>query len=68
MIAEKVLQNLIKLLLEYLEELKDFKEDAGQMFCYGERLAYTECLEVIQQWDKAKLFGLDFNIEQKYPL
>lgn len=57
MIAEKVLQNLIKLLLEYLEELKDFKEDAGQMFCYGERLAYTECLEVIQQWDKAKLLA-----------
>jgi len=68
MTAEKVLIRLIELLLEYVEELKDFKVDDENLFCYGERLAYTECLELIQEWNKAKLFGLDFNIEQKYPL
>jgi len=68
MTAEEILQNLIELLLEYLEELKNFKEEDGQLFCYGERVACTECLEVIQELDKAKLFGLDFDIEQKYPL
>ena len=68
MTAEEVLKYMIKILLEYIEDLKDFKYEPLEMFCYGERLAYTECLEIIQKWDKAKLFGLHFNIEQKYPL
>ena len=68
MTAEKVLIHLIELLLEYVEELKDFKVDDEDLFCYGERLAYTECLEVIQEWDNAEKYGLDFDMEQKYPL
>lgn len=66
--AELVLENLINLLLLYLEELKDFNQVESEMFCYGERLAYTECLEVIQKWDLAKEKGLNFDIEKKYPL
>ena len=68
MFAEQVLEKLIKILLGYLEELAEFKNVQGQLFEYGERLAYTECLEWIQEWKYAKLHGLDFEIEQKYPL
>lgn len=62
--SEQVLEYLISLLLEYINELYDEKSE----FCYGERVAYTECLEIIQHWDKAKKKGLNFDIEKKYPL
>lgn len=66
--AEKVLKNLITLLISYLDELFDYKDVDEQQFYYGERTAYTECLEWIQDWEYAELYGLDFDIEQKYPL
>lgn len=66
--AEEVLEMMIKTLLMYLEELFEYKDIKTQQFQYGERLAYTECLEWIQSWEKAKINGLDFDIEQKYPL
>ena len=66
--AEEVLEMMIEILLGYLEELFEFKDEAGQQFEYGERLAYTECLEWIQKWKYAKINGLDFDIEKKYPL
>lgn len=66
--AEEVLEMMIEILLGYLEELFEFKDEAGQQFEYGERLAYTECLEWIQKWKYAQINGLDFDIEKKYPL
>ena len=48
-----------------LEEIDKEKLDD---FLYGEKTAYVECLEIIQEWKKAKAFGLDFDIEKKYPL
>lgn len=66
--AEATLQYLISLLLSYLEELKDSKSTDSDLFCYGERVAYTECLEIIQDWEKAKDCGLHFEIESKYSL
>lgn len=66
--AEETLGYLTELLLEYLEELKDFRNNSSEQFAYGERTAYTECLEIIQCWDKAREYGLDFDIEKKYPL
>ncbi len=62
--SEQVLEYMIELLLEYVDELFCENND----FCYGERTAYTECLEIIQYWKKAKFKGLDFDIEKKYPL
>ncbi len=62
--SEQVLEYMIELLLEYVDELFCENND----FCYGERTAYTECLEIIQYWEKAKVKGLDFDIEKKYPL
>ena len=66
--AEEVLKTMTELLLSYLEELYEYKDEDGQQFQYGERVAYTECLECIQEWEYAELNGLDFDIEEKYPL
>lgn len=66
--AEDVLKKLIKLLLICLEELSEYQDVEEQQFEYGERLAYTECLECIQLWKDAYQNGLDFDIEKRYPL
>ena len=66
--AEDVLEMMIQTLLVYIDELFEYKDEAGQEFQYGERLAYTECLEWIQEWKYAQINGLDFDIEEKYPL
>lgn len=63
---EEIYDYLKELLLFYLEDLKDVKEDA--LFAYGEKTAYTECLEILQCWEHAATKGLDFDIEEKYPL
>ncbi|MBE5764584.1 MAG: hypothetical protein E7339_03155 [Clostridiales bacterium] len=66
--SKEVLLTLTELLLCYLNELAEYREVEGELFEYGERTAYTECLEIIQEWVDAEKNGLDFNIEQKYPL
>ncbi len=63
--AEKILQYLKNLLEGYLRDLSSIKSCG---FLYGEKTAYTECLEIIQNWDDAKLVGLDYDIEKRYPL
>ncbi len=68
LIAEEVLKYMTDLLLYYLEQLADIDSNSEQQFLYGEKTAYTECLEVVQYWEKAKEYGLDFNIEKRYPL
>ena len=66
--ANEVLLTLTKLLLCYLSELSEYNDVEGELFEYGERTAYTECLEIIQEWEGAEKNGLNFNIEEKYPL
>lgn len=66
--AKEVLEYMVERLSEYLEELRDTKPEDADCFGYGERTAYTECLEMVQLWEKAKQVGLDFEIEKKYPL
>lgn len=66
--AEEVLGFMIKRLLEYIEELKEYQDEEGKQFEYGERVAYTECIEWIENWEKSKERGLNFNIEEKYPI
>ena len=48
--SEEVLEILIKLLLSYIDELYEYKDIEKAQFEYGERTAYTECLEWIQEW------------------
>lgn len=59
---------LKELLLFYLDDLKDVTDSQSTLFEYGEKTAYTECLEVLQLWEHAARYGLDFDIEKKYPL
>ena len=51
--AEEVLKYMADLLTSYLEELKEYGGAKYREFCYGEQTAYTECLEIIQRWEKA---------------
>lgn len=67
--AEEILKYMIKLFLYYLDDLSEVtEEEYNYQFCYGEKTAYVECLEIIQLWEHAKENGLDFDIESIYPL
>ena len=63
--AKDVLIEMIVAFKEYIEEIEEEESDT---FLYGEKTAYVECLEMIQEWEGAKVFGLNFDIEKKYPL
>ena len=63
--ADGILKYLKELLEYYLEELNDL--DSDRFFC-GEKYAYTECLEIVQEWEKSKEIGLDYDIENRFPL
>ena len=43
-------RDIDKLLLSYIDELYEYKDIEKAQFEYGERTAYTECLEWIQEW------------------
>ncbi len=65
--AEEILEEMIDLFQSYLNEIeRENLRNTG--FLYGEKTAYVECLEIIQQWEKADKNGLDYDIEEKFPL
>ena len=66
--ANELLIFLIPLLTAYLEELSSSSALDENLFCYGEKTAYTECLEILQEWEFAESLGLDFEIENRFPL
>lgn len=68
MSSEDTILYLKELLLYYLDDLKEVGDNQNNLFAYGEKTAYTECLEVLQLWENAARHGLDFDIEKKYPL
>ena len=55
------------LLKEYLEDLSEVADTRAEQFLYGEKIAYIECLEILQGWMK-KDAALDNEIERKYRL
>ncbi len=59
---------LITYLTQYLNDLENVDATTEQEFNYGEKTAFVECLEMIQLWKKAKINGLNYNIEQRFPL
>lgn len=65
--AEEILMEMIKLFQEYLEDIQETGKDK-EGFLYGEKTAYVECLEIIQRWQKAKAYGLNYKIEERFPL
>ena len=66
--AEKVLQFMIAKLIVYLDELSDCYNVPDGQFEYGEKTAYVECLEWIQLWEYADVCGVNFEVEERYPL
>lgn len=66
--AEELLEFMIAQLLIYIDELSEYDNVPSEQFEYGEKTAYTECLEWIQFWEHAKAYGLDFDIEESYLL
>ena len=63
--AEKILKYLVEVLESNLSELNGLEEDE---FILGEKYGYIECLEIIQEWEKAKDAGLDYNVEKRFPI
>ena len=43
--AEQTLNYTIALLIQYLTELSEVSDTPEQQFVYGEKTAYTECLD-----------------------
>ena len=62
--ADMILNYLIELLEGYLIEINDLEGD----FSIGEKYAYVECLEIIQKWEKAGEAGLNYDIEERFPV
>ena len=65
--ANELLEFMIASLLIALEELSSSASEKDP-FCYGEKTAYVECLEWLQQWEHAEIHGLNFNVENRFPL
>ena len=63
--AEETIIYLIQLYTQYLEELNAVPRND---FTVGEMTAYVETLEILQRWEKANRYGLDFVIEDKYKI
>ncbi len=49
-----------------LTELQSGLEETD--FIQGERTAYVECMEWLQRWRYAAEYGLDYEIEKRFPL
>ncbi len=62
--TEETLLKLIAVCTATLDELKS--EESNNAFVEGEMTAYVDCLEIIQSWNKSRLFGLNYNVAKKY--
>lgn len=59
---EDLLTYLTDLFEEYLFELKETKKRTENQFAYGEKVAYTECLDLIRMWRESQKRKLDFSV------
>lgn len=66
--AREMLRSAIKRLIGELEETAGITADSPDQFAYGIRTASVAFLEMLQEWKGAKKNGLDFEIEDRYPL
>ena len=61
-------ETLLLIIRNCEECLKKLEAMDDSELVVGKRHAYVECLEIIQNWAEAKLVGLDYDIEKRYPL
>ena len=62
--AEQTLNYTIALLIQYLTELSEISDTPEQQFAYGEKTAYTECLELLLECANT----LPLDVESTFPL
>lgn len=62
--AEQTLDYTIALLIRYLTELSEVSDTPEQQFAYGEKTAYTECLELLLEYANAS----PLDVETVFPL
>lgn len=66
---KKTIELLIQIIHTDLQELYDAKNNAcNRDFLLGQIYAYVECLEILQQCPSFRKMGLDYTIEDKFPL
>ena len=63
--SEETIKRTIGMITENLEELN--REEISE-FGLGAKVVYAECLEYLQQWERAEDNGIDFEIEKRHPL
>ena len=70
--AEDTLLLLMDEITTALEELQaDQNKDGGNptnKYVDGAKSAYVTCLEYLKYWEKAEEYGLDFDIEEIFPV
>ena len=70
MIPAEARETLLDEITSSLEELQN-SEESGELDLYGEgaKAVYVELLEFIQQrWKESEEQGLDFDIEERFPV
>lgn len=60
--------NSFSFIISYTQYLDELNATPRNDFTIGEMTAYVETLEILQRWEKANLYGLDFIIEDKYKI
>ncbi len=68
MASDELLPYLIRLLTFNLEELTESDPKNKNAFIYGEKTAYVECLEILQYWQHAEEYGLNYFVEDRFPI
>ncbi len=66
--AEETLTYLIYHVTTYVRQLQAADGKNQNAFVHGEKTAYVEALEMIQLWQDAEKYGLDYDIEQRFPI
>lgn len=62
-------KDILVTIREVLERnLEELKECETNDFIVGERMAYVECLEIIQDLDKENGLEFDYSIEKRFPI
>ena len=61
--ADEILIRMMNILLNNLDQLRDYNDAPKQLFQYGAKTAYIECFELIQEWENAGEFGIGFDVE-----
>ncbi len=64
--AEELLISIVERLTQNLMEIEECTHQTE--FIYGEKTAYVECLEWVQSWQFAEKYGLDYEVEKRFPL